>query len=133
MRRQWMGKNVDLALLSERVEDFFRGKDFRTRKDESGDGYTISGTPHNARDVRGGITVRILGNSNDFVIELIAGERIRSSILLGFITTLIGGGSLLLRGLRSQETLEKLEREFWVYAEDSVVHLAGSRDVDVNV
>ncbi|MFQ5999580.1 MAG: hypothetical protein ACE5J6_02255 [Candidatus Bathyarchaeia archaeon] len=126
MRRQWVGKNVDLALLSERLEDFFKSRGFKTRKDELADGYTISVASQNGRYMRGDIDVRIVGNSNDFVIEFFAGERARSSMMLGFITTILGGGSLILRGLRSQEALEKLEREFWVCAEDSVVHLASS-------
>lgn len=132
MRRRWVGKNVDLALLSQRVEDFFKSKGFKTKKDESADGYELSGTAQHVRDVRGHIAVRILGNSNDFVIEFVASERTRRSIMLGFITTMFGGGSLILRGLRLQEALEKLEREFWVYAEDDVAHLANSVDVDVD-
>lgn len=126
VRSQWVGKKVDLALLSRCVEDFFKGRGFRTKIDELVGEYKILVISPRAERVRGDVDVRISGDPNDFVIEFSAGEGARFSIKLGFLTTMIGGGSILLRGLKLREALEKLEREFWVYAEDSVAHLADS-------
>jgi hypothetical protein len=42
------------------------------------------------------------------------------------LTKSLGGGYFLLKGLKLQEELEKLEREFWIYVEDKVAQLAGS-------
>ena len=126
MRRRWVEKNVNLTLLTKGVENFFQKRGYKTKKDESGEEHTILAIPQNVRDVREEITVRVFGKSNDFAVEFFAGERTRSSILLGFITSLIGGGSLLLRGLKSQEAVEKLEREFWLYAEGAIVEGNGS-------
>lgn len=123
MRGRWVGNNVDLALLSESVEDFFRTRGFRTKRDELAEGHTISATPGHVRDACGETTVRILGKSSDFVIEFFSSERTRSNILFGFIATIIGGGNILLHGLKSQEALQKLEREFWVYVEDRIERL----------
>ncbi|NIR86990.1 hypothetical protein GWO13_05215 [Candidatus Bathyarchaeota archaeon] len=128
MQRQWTGKNVNLALLSERVEDFFKDRGFSTEKDESAGEYTILWAPPRVRNIRDGMTVRIFGNPNDFVVEIIASERTRGSIRLGLLTKLFGGGYLVVRGLRAKEALEKLEREFWVYVEEKVAHLAGSAE-----
>lgn len=126
MRKQWIEKNVDLALLGKYIEDFLTGKGFGTKKDEFADGCTISAKPWLEREVREEIAVSVLGWSNDFVIEFLISERKRSSVLLGFITTIIGGGTLLLRSLKSQEALEKLEKEFWMWAEETIAHLVGS-------
>lgn len=128
MQRQWVGNNVDLALLSRYVEDFFRVKGFKTRKDESAGKCTILWAPPRVGSMRGAMTVTIMGDSNDFVIELIASERTRRYIRLGSLTTLFGGGYFLLRGVRLREALEKLEKEFWVYVEEKVAHLAGSAE-----
>lgn len=72
------------------------------------------------------LTVKIIGDSNDFVVELLAGKRMRSSVRFGFLTTIFGGGNFLLQALKSQEALEKLEKEFWVYIEETITRLAGS-------
>lgn len=126
MRDQWIGKNVDLALLSGCVENFFKVRGLKTVKEESAGKCKISVIPQNARDTRGGIYIRILGDPNNFVIEFYGSERVRSSIKWGLITTLFGGGPFLLRSLRLQEALEKIEREFWVYVEETIARLADS-------
>jgi len=123
---QWTGKNVDLALLSECIEDFFKDRGYSTEKDESEGGYTILWAPQYAGIMRQAMTARVFGNPNDFVVEIIASERTRDSIRLGLLTQLFGGGYLVLRGLRAKEALEKLEKEFWAYVEEKIAHLAGS-------
>ncbi len=128
MQRRWTEKNVDLALLSECVEDFFKDRGFSTRKEESAGEYTILWASPRVRNVRDGMTARIFGNPNDFVVEIIASERTRGSIRLGLLTQLFGGGYLVVRGLRAKEALEKLEREFWAYVEEKVAQLAVSAE-----
>lgn len=126
MHKQWVGRNVDLALLSRCTEDFFQDKGFKTRIDESAGEYRILVISQRAPNMREDIDLRILGNSNDFTIEFFAGKRARNAILLGQMTTLFGGGSILLRGLRLREALERLERKFWVHVEDCIERLANS-------
>ena len=126
MQARWVGKNVDLALLSQCVEDFFENRGFKTAKDRSTEGYTVSGKPQRGGDILGLVIVRILGSSHDFSIEFSTSKHTRSAIRSGFLTTMFGGGILLLRGLKSQEALEKLEKEFWVYIEEEMPHLIDS-------
>jgi len=126
MQRQWVEKNVDLKLLSERIEDFFKDKGFRTRIDESAGKYTILWAPQRARNMRDAMSASVLGDSNDFVVEIVASERTRGSIRLGMLTAAFGGGYLALRGLKAKEVLEKIEKEFWVYMKEKVANLTGS-------
>jgi len=126
MQRRWVGKNIDLTLLSERIENFFKDKGFKTTKDWSALEYTISAKPQHGVGILGLVIVKILGNSNDFSIEFSTSEHWRSAMKLGFITTMFGGGSLILRSLKSQEALEKLEKDFWVYIEEAITHLINS-------
>jgi len=128
MQRQWVGKNVDLKLLSKCVEDFFKDKGFKTRKDESAGKYTILWTSQRVRNMRDAMTASVFGDPNDVVVEILASERTRGSIKLGMLTTAFGGGYLALRGLKAKEVLEKLEREFWIYIEEKVAHLTGSAE-----
>jgi len=126
MQKQWIEKSVDLALLSRHIEDFFKVRGFKTKRDELAGEHKILVIPTRTQGIRENVHVKILGNPNDFVIELTAGERARSAIWLGYTTTMIGGGSLLLRGLKSREALEKLEKEFWAHSENAVARLANS-------
>lgn len=126
MQKQCVGKNVNLALLSRCTRDFFLGKSFKTRIIESNMEYKILVMSQRAPNTREDIDLRIVGNSNDFTVEFSGGKRARNAILLGQMTTLMGGGSLLLRGLRKREALEQLERKFWVHLEECIEQLANS-------
>lgn len=128
MRKQWVGKNVDLALLSESFEKFLKGKGYKTQRGTLSNGYEILGTPRRFRNMSGGVVVRILGDCNDFVVELMASQRTHDSIMWGYMTTFFGGGSFLLRSLKSKEALERLEVRFWVYAEETIENLVGSAE-----
>lgn len=125
MREQWVGKNIDLALLSERIEGFLSNKAFKIRKEVSADGYAISTNPR-VQENLGGVIVYIRGRSSDFVVEFATGKPGPSSAMLNFLMTMLGGGQLVLRNLKMQEAMEKLEREFWVYLEKTVDELTDS-------
>lgn len=126
MRKRCVGKNVDLKLLIRCAEDFFHGKGFKTKIDESNGEYKILVISQRAPNMREDIDLRILGNSNDFTVEFSGGNRARDAILLGRVTAALGGGGLLLRGLKSREALERLEMEFWVHVEHCIERLASS-------
>jgi len=49
MQKQWVGKNVDLALLSECAETFFKDRGLKTMKEFSQDEYTIFWTSPRVR------------------------------------------------------------------------------------
>jgi len=121
MFKQWIKKSVDLSLLSADVAEFLKRKGFRSEKTEVVKGFLVYGKASSG----GGVIVRILGEPDDFAVELESGVA-RSSIILGSSTVVFGGGGGLLRGLKSKEALEKLQSEFWIYMEDLVARLEGS-------
>jgi len=126
LRDRWIHKNVNLQLLADNVKDFLSQQYFETRIETSRNGHTVCAIPK-----KGGISgfvVRILGEPNDFTVEFAPNERLRYVTRLGFITTLLGGGGILLRGLKSQEMLEKLEEEFWVFIDTRIEGLIDSAD-----
>jgi len=125
MQKQWRGRNIDLALLSERAETFFIDRGLRTMKNSSNNEYTIIWKSPLVRDLRGVMKVKIIGDPNDFRIEFLGGEAAHRSILLGLVTTLFGGGYLIREGLKLQDALEKVEGEFWAYIESEVEGLSG--------
>jgi hypothetical protein len=72
------------------------------------------------------ISVRISGDPSDFTVDLKASELTARPIRTGLLTKSLGGGYFLLKTLKLQEELEKLEKEFWIYVEDKVAELTGS-------
>lgn len=120
MENQWVGKNIDLILLSELIEDFFRGKEFKIRKLKSADGCKILVFPQQARKKSGMIEMTIRGDPNDFVISFTTMLGSSPFRKFGSILTLLGGGAFLLQSLKLQEALEKLEREFWMYMQEAI-------------
>ena len=127
-QKRWAAKDANLDLLTEKIESFFKSKGFETRKNVSPTGYKISTVPKHVRDVKAGIQVKILGRRNDLMVELSVGETSRFSTMLGLSTIPFGGGTLVLRGLKLQEVLERLEKEFWVYVEETIPHVTESHN-----
>jgi len=126
MQERWLEKNVDLNLLSKRLEDFFFRFGFKTRVDTLASGNAIVAVIDNKHYDLKEIIVKITGSPNDFLIEFPKGESKLSSIKFSLLTTFLGGGSLLIKSLKSQEALEKLEKEFWVDVEKNVRDLTNS-------
>lgn len=126
MYTRWTGRNVDLALLIESIEGFLSVRGCKISRKESERRCLVVGRPENTSDVLEDVSVKISGEPNDFTVEFISGGKSRSSILLGFLTSMIGGGNLMLKGVRSQESSDKLEKEFWSYLEEKMVGLTNS-------
>lgn len=127
MQKKWIRNNLDLSLLSDYIEEFFTRRQFRTKKTESAREITITVLPsHSTVGLKEPISVRIFGDSDDLKVDLKASELTSRSIRLGMLTKPLGGGYFLLKSLKLQEELEKLEKEFWIYVEDRVAQLTGS-------
>jgi len=123
---RYTGRNVDLMLLSEWVERFFEKKNFRTIREERIKAHKITARPTYVHEVLDRVTVYIFGDPNDFVLKFITGARSSLFVKLGRLTTLFGGGIAFLRGVKSQEAEEQLERNFWIYVNEKIDFIAGS-------
>jgi hypothetical protein len=111
---------VDLGKLSERAEEFFKNKGFQTLVEHSKDACKIVASLRVGDKVRS-CYVTISGGSNDFMVDFVGGSGGRLSLLMSAqLVTLFGGGVFWLDRLRAQEFYEKLERDFWIFAEHAV-------------
>ena len=126
MQRRWTGKNVNLDLLSDSVEDFFKSRSFVTKRTESAEERVILWQSKRAAKAEKPISAKIMGKPDDFTVELKASELADRSVRFGMLTKTIGGGYFLLKSLKLREALEKLEKEFWIHVEEKVAQLTGS-------
>jgi len=112
--KRFQNRKVDLHFLSERIKDFFESKGLSVSVVAQQDGFLIIAR----KSFTERINVKLKGSSSDFTVELATEEGSDASILFGSLTTIFGGGSFFLRGIRSKELLEKFEGEFFRYVED---------------
>jgi len=120
MESSYYDMDVDLASLSEIAEEFFKKKGFRTVRKEEDGGFRILIIPTHIHEIIGKLTVTLSGHQNSFVVKFFSGNRSDVLMKFGRLTSLFGGGIAYLRGVKSQESEERLERKFWVYLEEKM-------------
>jgi hypothetical protein len=123
----WQGKNVDLSILSERVKQFLMEKQFGTIMRKEKKGYLITAYPKPFHEISEEINVHILGDPDDFSVKFVAGAHSNNLVRYGTILSLLGAGFFVAKGLKSLEEIEKVERKFWVYVDETVWQLASSK------
>jgi hypothetical protein len=115
MEDRWTNKNIDLSMIANRLVQFFEERKFASLQESSEREYHITVMPSQYYDIVEEIHVYISGQPNDFTVKFVSGSQSRTLVRHGILTTFFGGGRLTLKGLKSQEALEKLEKEFWIY------------------
>jgi hypothetical protein len=129
LKDQWLGSNVDLDLLSQRVKQFFDETQFETTLERMSNGYKIGAVTKKTLNVQLRITVKVLGQPNDFSVEFMPKRKTRGfspSMIIGYITSLFGGGIFLLSDAKLQEALDKLEQMFWNHVDKHVAELTNA-------
>lgn len=126
MEDRWKNKNVDLSLLSDCIAQFFKEKNFAVFVRKSKRKYRIIATPRPFHKIAENINVNISGRPDDFLVKFIAGSHSRALVRHGALAALFGGGYLALKGFKSQEALEKLEKEYWIYVDKEIWQLTDS-------
>ena len=123
MEKRWTNKNVDLTLLTARIGDFFKERDFEAMKGETATGYQILAEDSPSFRLDGCVSVVIEGKSDDFIVKLElfkkGKERSFTPILL---TTMFLGGYFLKTKLRSEEDWMRFEKEFWRYLDNLMLY-----------
>jgi hypothetical protein len=131
LKDQWIGENVNLYLLSQRIKGFFTERRFETEVETTADRYRIDAAPDDPR-VPFRIRVNLFGRPNDFTIEFIPNKKTRGfasrAMILGYILAFFGGGGLVLRDAKLQEATNRLEHLFWTHVDSSVAALTNSAE-----
>jgi len=132
MQRSWTGRNVDLALLTTRIGDFFREKDFEAIKGQTSTGYQILAEDSPHFRLQGYVSVTIEGRPGNFAIKLdLCTKKKKHSRLSPFLLNMFGGGYLALQELKSEEAWIKLEKQFWRHVKNVVPQLTNSAEFSI--
>jgi len=132
VKDRWVGNNIDLNILSERIKKFFTDSQFQTKLDQTKNGYRIEAATEKILNAQLNLLVEITGQPNDFTVDFTAGKQrkgfLSPSMIIGYITTTLGGGNVLLSEVKLRETLEKLEKMFWTHVDTQVAELTNSAE-----
>ncbi|MEM2954007.1 MAG: hypothetical protein QXU21_07025 [Candidatus Bathyarchaeia archaeon] len=123
MKIQWIGKNVDLELLSNCIEIFFQNKTFNTSKELS-NGQIKFSTIKNYDKNPLIIFITIGGDSKGFFVEIECKNISDSLQKLSHFFTTMGLGPLLFKKLKLYEHYKEVEDEFCRYLEKVVSDLS---------
>jgi hypothetical protein len=126
MKTQWKDRDIQLSTLVKLVCQFFEETNFTVSVSNPNADYFVLAKPKRRHEICENIQVFIEGDPNDFTVKFVAGAHSRDLIFFGALTSFLGGGSLGLKGLKSKEALEKLERNFWIFLTHEISDLSGS-------
>jgi len=128
MRRNWKERNVDLALLTARIGDFFKVKDFEAIKGNIPTGYQIFAKDSPYFKIDGYMSATIEGTPDNFTInfEMCTDKKKRDIPHSIILESMLLGGYFISRRLKSEEAWLKLEKEFWRHVDNAVLHLSNS-------
>ena len=128
MKRPYQGRNVDLSLLAQWIERFFRKKEFKVTRETDEEIFRIVARPTYVHDIVDTTTVTVSGNPKDFTVKLYIGARSETLMKIGQLASLFGLGVLFLRGIKSDEAEDTLQREFWIFVEEKIDFLTDSAE-----
>ena len=113
-------------MLRQWIQRFFTKKEFRISEEVDDGDHRIIARPTYVHEIVDTITVSVSGGADDFTVGLYIGARSETLMKIGQLASLFGLGVLFLRGIRSEDAGERLEKDFWVFLEEKVDRLAGS-------
>ena len=126
MERQWIGKQVDLGLLTTELAKFIKERDFEAIKGESPTGYQIFAEHSTVYRFNECADISVEGKPNDFKVRLASCKKKKSLYRPLLMETMFFGGWLLNRKLRSEEDWQKFQNDFWRYTDNAVMRLTNS-------
>jgi len=125
LKDQWRHSNVNLESLNHSIEEFFTENHFKIETEKTNDVYKISATGLHFK-----LTVRMLGNPDDFTVEFIPDQKatgfISPKMVIAYIASLFGTGKLFLDEIEYQKEIAELEDKFWNYVDRQIDTLRDS-------
>jgi hypothetical protein len=113
MQKNWKGLNVNLSDLLQKIIQFFESKEFKNvtaLKTETG--YEVIAGDSKRYKMQNDVSVKIEGRQDDFTVGLTSSKEQKTSTLPLMLISMFGGGYFLLKNFRSDEAMQKLERDF---------------------
>jgi hypothetical protein len=113
MQKRWLKENVAIALLADRICQFFKSKEFDFTMIETDNGYQIIAGNSPRYKMNSNVQVTIDESSEDFILDLELLKKDRRFKFPIILSAMFGGGYFLLKNLKSEESWGEFQRDFW--------------------
>ena len=127
VQKNWKELNVNLSDLVQKIIQFFESKQFNNvtaLKTETG--YMIIAGDSKQYKMENDVSAKVEGRPDDFSVTLASCKQEKRVTLPLFLTSMFGGGYLLLKDFRSEEAMQKLERDFKLEIDHMIAQTQGS-------
>ncbi len=124
MEVRWTEKNIHPSTIVKLISKFLKEKNFDVSIVEGESKFTVIATPKRGQEISEEIKILVKGKPDDFIVDFSSGKHSKNLIFLGSLTSFLGGGFLGLKGLKSKENIEKLERSFWKFLTSEISNMA---------
>jgi len=123
MYTTWVGKNVDLDLLTSTLEVYLKEKGFKVKEKLQDKKRIITcKIPQMSKN----IAIVVEGDPQNFSVEASFVTDKLASLIPHVMYSLFGGGYFLLNEIKMREISSNIEKDFMVFAEHAVFKLANS-------
>jgi hypothetical protein len=123
MYTKWVGKNVDLDLLTSTLEVYLKEKGFKVKKEFQDKKRIITcKIPQMPKN----ILIVVEGVPQDFSVEASFVTDKPASLLPHVMYSLFGGGYFLLNEMKMREISANIEKDFSIFVEHAVFKLINS-------
>jgi|YelNatPaOPRAMG01_1025707.scaffolds.fasta_scaffold44792_2 hypothetical protein len=121
MIKRFINQNVKLSWLADKIVNFLEQHNFEMIFGELPDneGFQIIAYNSPSLKIKGYLEITVKGADSNFTIDFNFQDK-SGGLKPIFLTTMFGFGYTLLQRLKANDTLTKIEKEFWRYI-DSVL------------
>lgn len=124
MQERWIGKDVDLEILCNKIREFLGNKGVEAHKFESGEKVELVGV---AREVEAEkVKISIMGCPKDFVVNFESPVFDDFSKFSTQFLTFFGLGFLVYKKVKKFDYYQSLEEDFWAFLAEAASDLTNS-------
>ncbi|MEM4713059.1 MAG: hypothetical protein QXQ61_00755 [Candidatus Bathyarchaeia archaeon] len=134
MQRTWFNKHINLDLLAQKIEDFFKDNDFDITINKTCNEYQLLAKHSPNYTINGEVLVMIKGKPEEFSVTLTQkeGKEFKPLPFPITLTTFFGGGFLITQHFKAEESWIELRKDFWQHVNKIVENLSRSAFIDEN-
>jgi hypothetical protein len=110
---RWKNRKLDVKKVVDGAQKFLRDRGFITSREERESSVRLVGARRKEKyDVRL-VEITISQSQEELSVKFEAGDRMRQILKFSSVFSLWGGGSIILKELKTAEQYDRIEEEFW--------------------
>lgn len=113
MEYRWQNRNLSVKDIVAKAEQFLKDRGFTISRNESENSVKVAGVRRREKYDPRLVEIVISESPNELSINFEVGDHMKPLLQLSSIISFWGGGSAVLKELKTSEYYRKIEDEFW--------------------